>query len=449
MLKIKIFQIPQKFYKKSFIKKDFYIKGVSTDTRTMKKGEVFIALKGEKFDGHNFIKEALSKGAEAIVCEQDFYKRHQQICRSHNFLVCESTQKFLIDFANFLRKKQQEMKVMGITGSCGKTTTKEIIGNILSKKFNTIFSKDSYNNFIGVSLTIFRIESSTQFLVLEMGTNKKGEILKLSKIVEPHFSLITNIGPSHLESFRNIRNVYLEKIKILKFTKEKVFLNTDDRYLRKTSYKNKITFALKEKADFTASIKEKQDFWIRFYVPQLREEFKINSPFLHNVYNSLAGITVLINLGLEVSFIRKKLKDFVFPKMRTQIIKKRGLIIINDAYNSNPLSLDSALRDLGSFKDCKRKILILADMLELGRKTKFYHSLIGKRLLKYDFDYLFCFGLNARFVFEVVKDNKKNCEYFETKGQLLKRLKKITKKGDLLFLKGSRKMKLEEILEAL
>jgi len=446
MLKIKVSEIPQNIYKKIFLKKDFYIKSISIDSRTIKKGEVFVALKGERFDGHHFIKEALKKGASLIVCEEDFYKKNKESFKDFNYLICKSTLKFLTDFAHFIRKKHDKVKVIGITGSCGKTTTKEIIGTILSKKFNTVFSKDSYNNFIGLPLTVFRLTPFTEYLVLEIGTNKKGEIYKLSKLALPDFSLITNIGPSHLEFFKTIKNVYLEKIKILRFTKEKVFLNNDDKFLRNVNFKKKTTFALKNKADFEAIIKEKTDHYIKFYVPQLKETFTIKSAFLHNVYNSLAGISLLVSLGLEVGFIKKKLKEFTFPKMRVELINKNGILIINDAYNSNPLSLSSVLKDLDSFKN-KRKILVLADMLELGKKAKYYHYKIAELLKKCDFEYLLCWGRYSKFLFDRIKDFKKNCEYFEEKSKMIKKLKKILRKGDLLLIKGSRRTRLEEILE--
>jgi len=451
MFKIKFSEL-QKLNPPFFhIKKDPFLKGISFDTRMMKGGELFFALRGRHRDGHSFFDEALRKGASGVVVNAQYYQRFREKCTKFNVVGVNDVSAFLIKFACFLRKKIRS-KVICITGSCGKTTTKNILSFIVSNQKKVVANPESFNNQIGVPYSISLADENTEVLILECGTSHPGEILSLSRIARPHYSVITNIGPSHQEFFGSIRKVYEEKITLAKFTKNIVIVDYDNKYLKEwipPSRVKKISVGFKKGADYNIVMKIHRAENITFLVHPFHEEFTLRTGFIHHVKNASLSIVVSHLLGISLPFIRNRLLNFHFENRRTQLIRKKGgITVINDAYNSNPLSLEEALKSLGRFKDFKRRIVVLSDMLEQGKRSSYYHRRIGMKLHTYGVDYLFCYGKQCKFLYEGAKFSfKKRAFHFATKEELLSALKKVLYRGDLVFVKGSRDTKIDEIIE--
>jgi len=427
--------------------KKVYIKSICIDSRKIKKGDLFVCIRGNTFDGHKFIKEALSKGAIGCVVDKRFFDKNFSIL-DFNFIVVRDTVNFLNEVASFIRSRLKAT-VIGITGSCGKTTTKDMLSSVLGRNYNVVCSPYSFNNFIGLPLTICEANLSTRYLIAECATNHPGEIGRLASVLRPHLSIITNIGESHLKFFKNKENVFKEKKAIISYTKRALLINGDDPFLRKIRiYKvPKITFGFSSSNDIFVEYLKRKGFSLIFKVNVEREKFKIRTPFYHHIYNCLAAISVGKYLNINNDLIKQGLEEFKFNNMRTQLIRKRGIIFINDAYNSNPLSLEQALKSLYALK-ARRKIIVLSDMLEQGANSIPSHKRIGRIVHLLGFDYLLCWGKYSYYIFnEFVKLNRyKKAFYFKDKFKLIKKLRRMLRKGDVVFLKGSRATYMEEIL---
>ncbi len=426
--------------------RDVVVKGVSVDSRTLKKDFLFIAVKGEHIDGHRFVLDAVERGASAIVVSNQSYIKNITI----PILVVKDTIEALGDIAQSYRA-MFSLETVAVTGSNGKTTTKELISHILSFKFNTVKSIKSYNNFIGVPLSIFEINKKTQKLILEMETNIFGGIRRLCEISNPSIGVITNIGSTHLETLRTRYGVFKEKKELIDSVPQDGFvvLNADDDYtgrIRKTQ-RNIITFGIENKADFFAEkikIKKKHiEFSIKGF------PVKLETVFFYNIYNVLAAFVVgyFYRFGLEE--MSEMLNSFSFPPMRMELTYINGINIINDVYNANPDSVKCALNSLNRFNSSGKKIAVLGDMLELGDKEELLHYDIGKFCYQNKIDYLFTFGKLSKFIAEGARKagmNKQNIFEFIDKEELVASLYNILSPQDTILVKGSRKMKMEEII---
>jgi len=427
------------------------INNISTDTRTLKRGDLFIAIKGQRFDGHAFIPEAIKKGAKAIIFSS-FATNSPK--KDTALIKVRDTLEAFGRIAAFHRKKFS-LPVICLTGSNGKTTAKEMSAWVLSSKFSVHKNEGTKNNIIGLAQTLLGLKERHQICVLEIGTNHFGEIENLTKIAQPNIGVITNIGPAHLEFFKNLSGVFGEKIQLFSgLLKPRIgILNADDKFLntykRNSPLENIFSFGIKEKAEFRASSIKLNSQCLEFTVNK-QKNFFLNTSGYHNVYNALIAISLARIFGLEYSVIKKRLREFEFPAGRLKLFSKQDITFIDDSYNSNPLSLACALKAFSLYKAKGRKIFVMADMLELGKAAVPFHRQAAAAIK----DVCDCFisvGPLAQITAETLKKKKGKNNVFicaspeEAKDTLFNKV--FANKHDLILLKGSRRMMLEKIIE--
>ena len=433
------------------------ISGVSIDSRTIKKGEIFFALKGERFDGHDFLDEAIEKGAKAVVVS-----RKKKLATRIAIIRVAHTLTALQELAKFYRQKFNPV-VVGVTGSNGKTTTKDMLKALLLSKYKVVATTGNYNNIVGLPLTLFGIFPEAKFLVLEMGANHAGEIKRLAEISLPQIGVITNIGATHLQFFRCISNVLSAKMELVQLLppQGKVVLNIDDFHLRNQFKRIKreiITFGTNRQADVRASDvvasrswgKEKLSFTV--HVGRDRKEFDLYCLGRYNIYNALAAISVAKEFDISLPLMADVLREFKFPKLRMEKLKYGKVTIINDAYNANPTSVKAALSELISSFPSQRKIVVLGDMLELGTMSRKFHQEIGKIVATSPIYSLITIGEDARFIARGAREwgmERSNIFSFKDKKFASRKLKELLKAKDAVLIKGSRKMGLEEVTKYL
>ena len=433
------------------------ISGVSIDSRTIKKGEIFFALKGERFDGHDFLQEAIDKGAKAAVVS-----RKKKITNKIAMINVAHTLTALQELAKFYRRKFNPV-VVGVTGSNGKTTTKDMLQALLSSKYRVTATLGNYNNIVGLPLTLFEISPETEFLVLEMGTNHAGEIKRLAEISLPQMGVITNIGATHLQFFRCISNVLSAKMELVELLprRGKIALNIDDTHLRSQFKKIKqkiITFGTDPQADVRANNiviskpGEKERLSFTVYIGKDRKKFDLYCLGSYNIYNALAAISVAREFGVSLSLMAEVLGKFKFPKLRMEKLEYGEVTIVNDAYNANPTSVKAVLSEFISSFPSRRKMVVLGDMLELGRTSQKFHQEIGKIVAASQIHNLIAIGEDARFIAQAAGKwgmERKNIFSFKDKKVASRKLKELLKPKDAVLIKGSRKMGLEEIIKYL
>lgn len=425
------------------------IQNVCTDTRKIQKGDLFIAIEGENFDGHDFINTAFEKGASVCIC-------HKKINSNKPIIYTEDSKKALGDLASYYLSLFN-LKVVALTGSTGKTTTKDMIASCLSLKYNTVKTEGNFNNDIGMPLTIFNVEDDTQVLVLEMGMNNFGEIRYLSKIAKPDIALITNIGVSHIENLGSREGIFRAKYEIFDYLKDTgvKILNADDDMLKSVKSEDiskKVYFySLNNSVDaYATNIVEKGldgTFAKINYNGEKSFDLNLKMPGVHILSNALATTLICDELNLSSDEIKKGLENFKASKMRLDIIKTKNYTIINDTYNANPNSMKASINILKNANG--RKVAILGDMLELGIYENEMHFEIGKYAIENDVDELICIGEKSYFMIEGAKSVNKNSilHYFETQDEFLKNIKSILKNKDNILIKASRGMKLENTVD--
>jgi len=430
--------------------KEEILTGLSTDTRKIKKGELFLAIKGDRFDGHSFILDAVSKGAGSILVQDGGITNANFKLPDVSFISVSDSIKALGDIGNFHRSRFS-IPIIGITGSNGKTTTKEMISVILSKKFNTLKNFGTENNNIGVPLTLMRLNSEHNIAVLEMGTNHLGEIRRLSEIARPTIAVITNIGPSHLEYLEDVDTVLKAKAEMLEYMDKdaKLILNADDEYLRaiKTNLKT-LWFGFDKEADFYADKISLEPEGISF---RLNGKWDISLGVLgrHNVSNALGAIACAWDFGIPIEEIRDALKEFRVPNMRMEVKRFGDIKIINDTYNANPQSMKQAIEALRDMVTEGRKILIAGDMLELGTFSGRFHHLVGKQAAESGIDLIVAVGKLAEHISKGAQEagmSEKKIKLCTLMKDARAKVATLIKKGDTILVKGSRAMKMEEIV---
>jgi UDP-N-acetylmuramoyl-tripeptide--D-alanyl-D-alanine ligase len=427
--------------------------GISTDSRSLKPNEAFLALRGERFDGHDFIAQAIRAKVSCIIVEKT---PKISITKDLTVIKVKDTTLALGEIARYQRQKIG-LPVIAVTGSNGKTTTKEMVAWVLSADTDVLKNEGTKNNQIGLPQTLIQLSDQYKFAVVEIGTNHFGEVDYLAKIASPNIGVITNIGPSHLEFLKDLKGVLKEKASLLHNLANPglALLNADDPAFRglindKVKGQRVFTYGIKQRSDFSAS-------GIRLNKGKV--EFKVNSKFNfelsslgdYNVYNALAAIGVGRILGLSYAKMRNRLADFQFPKGRLNLVHAKGLNFIDDTYNSNPLSLRAALNTLSALPCSGRKIVIMGDMLELGKQKELLHRQIAWSITN-SCDCLIAVGALAKVTaLEAAKLGWGSqrifcCDNTQAACKIL--LKKVSAKAnDLILVKGSRSMKMEEVLE--
>ena len=438
-------------------------KNYSKDTRTIKKGDTYIGIKGEKFDGSSFWKDALNNGAETVIInnikldEIEEYKKQNK-----NIIQVEDTIKAIGEMASYKMKIQKEkynLKVVGVTGSVGKTSTKDIIANVLSKKYKVLKTEGNKNNHIGLPLTILRLQDE-EIAVIEMGMNHLGEISYLTKIAKPDIAVITNIGTSHIGNLGSRENILKAKLEILEgMDKKKIVINNDNDLLNKWYLENKNnieihTFGIKNESEFNAKNIKLKENSSEFICENKNEKINIEVPVggEHFILNALCGLTVGKLLNLNNEEIKNGIKDFKLTAKRMEINHlKNNITIINDSYNASYESMKASISNLKNMNG-ERKIAVLGDMFELGDFSEKLHKEVGTEIYKNKIDKLYLIGNYSKFIGEEAEKEgykKENIFYFENKDELFNNLKNNLKSGDVILIKASNGMKLFEIAEKL
>ena len=426
---------------------DNIIDNVSIDSRTVNETTLFFAIKGERFDGHNFVNDVAEKGVGAVVC-------HRKVDCNVPVIYVEDTKKAFLKFANYYRNSIEGLRVIGLTGSVGKTTTKEMVACVMEESGVTLKTEGNLNNEIGVPRTLFRLEKSTKNAVIEMGMDGAGQITVLSQCAQPDAAIITNIGVSHIENLGSREGILGAKLEILQGLPKgaPLFLNGDNDLLStvKTDDYKVIFFGIENKnCDVLAENITENGLSTSFVAVKgdIRQKIIIPTVGIHNVYDALSAFAVGHEYGISPENIAKGLQNYTPSGMRQRIKEINGITVIEDCYNASPDSQKAGLNSL-----CKiargRKIAVLGDMLELGSYSETAHRNVGEYAAGCKIDMLFTYGEQSGFMADSAKKSGLiNVYSFTDKNELTKSLLSEIKKGDTLLFKASRGMKLEEVFE--
>jgi len=442
-------------------KGDSSFQGISTDSRTVAEGELFIALKGLRFDGHHYALEALRKKAGGVLIEREKVGDIRwNGYRSRAVIAVDDTLTALGDMARNWRRKYN-IPLVALTGSNGKTTTKEMTAACLETTFPVLKTKGNLNNLIGVPLTLLTLTEKERVVVLEMGMNVPGEISRLTEIAEPDVGLITNIQTVHLEGMGSLERLKEEKGELFRRMRRNgtILVNRDDPRVVDLAGDypgQKITFGIEHPADIMAKeIRLHGAEGTSFTLILEGEAMEVHLRLLgrHFVPNALSAMAVACLFGVEVIRAREALENFQPFSMRMEVIPlKGGETLINDAYNANPYSTEVALETLAEAKGTGRAIAVLGDMLELGSLTKEAHEQIGKRVSELSIDFLLAMGEEASVVVESAIRHglpTEKARIVESHSEAISLLRQMIQNGDWILVKGSRKMAMEEIVEGL
>jgi UDP-N-acetylmuramoyl-tripeptide--D-alanyl-D-alanine ligase len=433
------------------------ITGISIDSRKIKEGELFIAIKGERFDGHDFVPDAIKKGAwGALVERAALEKKFASLGGIRNILPVEDTL-FALQEMSHMHRKKFTIPVVGITGSNGKTTTKEMLAGILKQKGPVLKNEGNLNNHIGVPLTLLKINATHRAAVVEMGMSAPGEIDMLARLVSPTIGVITNIGPAHLEFLGSLDMVAQAKGELLDNLGPEgtAVLNADDRYLG--PLKNKlsgriVTFGIENKADVQAAdIQQGRDFMdFKLAADNATVTVRLRAAGRHNVYNALAAAAAALGADMPLEAVKYGLEDFAPVAMRSEIKQLRGRTILADYYNANPASMEAALATLLSLKSGKKAVAVLGDMLELGTSSAAAHRAVGALAARLGVDVVITVGTSSKHIAEGAREAGMPGERVyeaQTHEEAAALVRKLSCPGDAVLVKGSRGMKMEKILE--
>ena len=400
------------------------INKIKTDSRKINKGDIFIALKGNNYNGEDFIEEALNKGAIACVVENSINDKCIEVT---------NTKESLFLLGRYIRRKYN-IPLIAITGSNGKTTTKDLLYHILSSKYNVLKNEGNKNNIIGVSDTLFKLNKNIDIIVMELGTNHLGEISYLSKMCEPSIGIITNIGSAHLGYFKTKKNIFKEKLSIIDGMKDKkLILNGDDKYLRKVyGYKCGLSKTNELKA---YNIKEYIDH-ITFNI-YLDKEYEIvfNNPGKHFIIDILLVIKCCLLYNMDIKTIIDEIKNFKLTDKRMNVIELDNNILINDCYNA---SLESVVGGINYLKNIKeKKVLIMGDILELGKYSKKIHKKINRKIKKLKEKEVYTIGVYSKYI---------KGKHFNNVEELIEYFKDKKISNSYIYVKGSRRMNLDKFI---
>lgn len=427
----------------------------SKDTRTIQKGDIYIGIKGEKFDGSEFWKQALDNGADAVIIENVEISQEEKKKYSNKTIIkVQDTLKALYEIAKY-KRSLYDIPVVAVTGSVGKTSTKDLIASVVSTKYKTLKTEGNNNNNIGLPLTILKLKDQ-EALVIEMGMNHFGEISLLTDIAKPTLAVITNIGTSHIGNLGSRENILKAKLEILEGMEiPKIIINNDNDLLHKWYEENKEnieihTFGIENESDLNAQNIELREDGSTFEAVSETEKINIEVPVggNHFVYNALCATEVGHILGISNEKIKQGIAQFELTKKRMDIKKlENGAILINDSYNASYESMKASLEFLENYTGI-RKIAVLGDMFELGKYAVGLHRKVGEEVARRNIDILICAGENSKYIIEEAKKNPKiQTYYFNNNEQIVEKLSQELKNGDVVLVKASNGMKFFEICQ--
>ncbi len=427
----------------------------SRNTKEINEGDIYIGFKGENFDGIEFYEEALEKGAKGCILNRNLNKEFKQ--RNGEFIIqVEDTVDAVGKIAK-LKRQMYNIPVIAVTGSVGKTSTKDIIYSVVSQKYKTLKTQGNMNNHIGMPLTILKLKDE-EALVVEMGMNHLGELSKLTDIAKPTIAVITNVGTAHIGNLGSRENILKAKLEILEGLSENGYavINNDNDLLHKwvkdQNKYNTVTYGINSESNYIAQNIKLSDTNSKYKVQIDNNLEEITVPVGGEafIYNSLAAISVGRILNIPMDKIKQGIEKFELSKMRLDVQKtKQGYTIINDCYNANYDSMKSSLEYLQKMNG-KRKIAVLGDMLELGDYSKELHEKVGIEVSKNNIDILITVGKEAKNIAKIAKENGTKQIYMcENNKDAIEQIKKIVEKEDTILIKASNSMHFKEIVEAL
>jgi len=433
------------------------IKRVCTDSRQIEPQDLFVALHGERYDGHDYVNAAIAAGTRAVMIDRNMPVPENAEARNTCVMKVNDTLEALGLLARFYRRSlRHSVQVIAVTGSNGKTTTREMIYHTLSKFKKGYRSPHNYNNQIGVPLTLLGIDSDHDFAVVEIGANAPGEVAQLSRICEPNIAVITHIGPTHLEGFKNLDGVSTEKVSIVVGLQEHgvVVCGIDhpptlDRL--RTLGRHIITFGLDNHADVSGGNVRRIHGQVRFDTND-RAEVRLPIAGIHNVKNALAALAVVRRLGISSAEFARAMTDFEGAQRRMACNHVNGITIIDDCYNASPSSMSAALAELNSITEAARRIFVVGDMFELGDSSELYHRQLGADIANSKVDLLLTVGSRAAWTAEAALEagmGRNSIQRAISSKRLARLIKSMIRDQDTILVKGSRAMKMELVVEAL
>ena len=429
----------------------------SKDTRTIKKGDIYIGIRGETFDGSQFWKQALEKGAEAVIIENiEIIPEDLQQYSNKTIIKVENTLETLYQMAKY-KRSLYNIPVVAVTGSVGKTSTKDVIASVVSTKYKTLKTEGNNNNNIGLPLTILKLKDH-EALVIEMGMNHFGEISLLTSIAKPTLAVITNIGTSHIGNLGSRENILKAKLEILEgMDIPKIIINNDNDLLHNWYIQNQEkleihTFGIQNKSDINAQNIDLHEEGSNFTAITETQKLNIHVPVggEHFVYNALCANVVGRILNISDAQIQNGIAEFELTKKRMDIRKlENGAILINDAYNASYESMKASLEFLQNYTGA-RKIAVLGDMFELGEFSEELHKKVGEEVARRNIDILICSGENSKYIIQEAENNIKTQTYYiNNNEEIVEKLCQELKNGDIVLVKASNGMKFFEICQKL
>lgn len=443
MLTIK--EVQDHFKDYSFINtnQESLITGFEIDSRNVTSGKVFFALKGDNTDGHNYLEKAVKNGAILCVISENY-----QGDPDFPYLKCASPELFLQKLAMLFRRKSKAT-VIAITGTNGKTTTKDLLVSVLEKKYKVLGTKGNFNNLLGVPITLGNLTRDTDIAVIEMGINHFGELTKLAEIADPDYGFITNIGNGHLEALHDLKGVLRAKTELFNYLEKKgktFFLNSSDKLLADfvADHQNGKVEIIDYAKKYNLKVSINKSGQSRLVENGF--DYSLNSFGLYNALNAqaAAGIGRFFNVSKEN--IKSALRYSKKSANRGEILKIRNTCIIKDCYNANPTSLESAIT-MAAGKEYKDLLFVLGDMLELGEKSKVLHENVAYQLKDIVNSTALLYGKEMEICFKKLKELDYSVKHFYKQAELKKEFQKVLDKFDLVLIKGSRRMELEKLLE--
>lgn len=428
--------------------KEREITGVEKDSRMIEEGFLYLPFVGARVDGHDFIPQVFEKGALCTLSEREL----EDI--SGPYIKVDSVAEALKDIAEFYRE-QLSCKIIGITGSVGKTSTKEMIASVLSEKYQVLKTEGNYNNEIGMPLTILKIRDYHEIAVIEMGISDFEEMHRLAKVSKPDVCVITNIGTCHLENLGDRDGVFRAKTEIFDYAKEDCFvvLNGDDDKLiqiHEVKGKSPLFFGIHSKQDISIiTYKENgvlgTEAKIKYFDDILKTVIPI--PGVHMLYNAMAATCIGVYFDMTLEEVDRGIRKLKAIRGRNHIFTAHGITVIDDCYNANPMSMKASLNVLSKAEG--RKVAVLGDMFELGKNEVELHAQVGEEAAKLGIDFVICIGKLSKYIAEAAKKGSGYVLYFTDKEEFMKKIKDYIKEGDTVLIKASNGMKFSTIVTEL